>query len=88
MADVWQIITAVGPIAAPLIAVLLYIIRKKISSFIRTQGDHGSRLTRIGRTIYGDENDPHQTGLAEDVRRLQNRVQELEQRVRELEDDD
>lgn len=42
------------------------------------------RKVRHSRTLYGDEGDPQQTGIAQDVRAIEKRVEVLEEDVREI----
>lgn len=85
--SVWTVLTAIAPILAPLLALALTVVGKIVwnqEMRIRSleQGE-----TRQSRTLYGDEGDPQQSGLAHDINKLSTRVDKLERTIGELRDE-
>jgi len=84
MTTFWQILTAIAPILAPVISLVLVLIGRIIWNHekrIRTLEDSA---TRHGRTLYGDDDDVQQTGLSHDMRDVVNRLERLETKIDRL----
>lgn len=84
MVSIWTILTAIAPILAPIVSLILVLIGRVIWNHekrIRTLED-GS--TRHGRTLYGDDGDVQQTGLSQDMRDVVNRLERLETKIDRL----
>lgn len=71
MSTFWQILTAIAPVLAVLVSLVLTIVVKVIWNHEKRIRANEKSQTRHGRTIYGDDEDVTQDGLAENVRDLQ-----------------
>lgn len=83
----WTILTSIAPILAPIIALILTLIGKIIWNHEKRIRALERGETRQGRTLYGDEGDPQQDGLANDIKVLGERVDNLEETIGELRDE-
>lgn len=84
MVDVWTVLTALSPIIAPILSLLLVVIGRIIWNHEQRLRNLEKSGKRRSRTLYGDENDPRQTGLAEDIRVLIQRTDRVEDKLGEL----
>jgi hypothetical protein len=85
--SVWTVLTAIAPILAPLVALALSLVGRIIWNHEKRIRSLERGETRQGRTLYGDEDDPQQDGLANDIKYLSERVDQLEQTIGELRDE-
>lgn len=76
---------------APYLSVILSIIVLAVGRFIwnnRNSVDQNKkRLSRLGRVIFGDDENVSRPGLVEKLDEIDSRLDELERRINELEDD-
>lgn len=86
MSSIWQILSILTQILAPLLSLFLVVIGRMIWNHENRITDLERSGTRQSRTLYGDERDAQQAGLAEDVKNLSDSVDELEESVSELRD--
>lgn len=84
MVGIWTVLTALAPILAPVISLLLVVIGRIIWNHEQRLRNLEKSGERTSRTLYGDEDDPQQTGLAEDIRVLIQRVDQVEDKLTEL----
>lgn len=85
MPTFWEILTAVAPILAPVVSLVLVVIGRIIWRHEQRLRDLEQQSTRQRRTLYGDEDDDRQKGLSTDLRELIRRVETLEQTVARIE---
>lgn len=85
--SVWTVLTAIAPILAPLVALALSLVGRVIWNHEKRIRSLERGETRQGRTLYGDEGDPQQDGLANDIKDLSDRVDNLERTIGELRDE-
>lgn len=86
-ASVWQVLSALAPLLAPLLSLLLVLVGRILWNHEQRLRDLERGGTRRSRTLYGDEQDAQQTGLSDDLNNLSDRVVELEQSVSQLKDE-
>lgn len=82
---IWSVLSAAAPLLAPVLSLFLIAIGKILWDFHQRLNSLEEGTTRQSRTIYGDEKDPQQTGLSEDLYTMEERVAKLEERVANLE---
>lgn len=82
---IWQVLTAIAPILAPVVSLFLILVGRVLWNHeqrIRSLEESG---TRQSRTIYGDEKDPQQDGLAQDMMAQTEKLDEIEDRIDAIE---
>lgn len=84
--SLWQILTAIAPILAPIISLVLVLIGRIIWNHEQRIRTLEQSSTRQGRTIYGDEEDIQQDGLAQDLSDVIDRLDRLENKIDQLND--
>jgi hypothetical protein len=78
MVSIWEILSAISPVVAPIVSLVLLFIGKVIINHERRIRDLENRTTRMRRAVYGDKDNVQQPGLARDVEDLQDRISNLE----------
>lgn len=84
----WQILTAIAPILAPVISLVLLLIGRIIWNHEKRIRSLEQSETRHGRTLYGDDDDMQQDGLSQTLQDLINRLDRVERKVDRLNGDD
>jgi septal ring factor EnvC (AmiA/AmiB activator) len=82
--DVWQVVSALSPLFAPVLSLFLVVLGRIIWNHEQRLRELERGSERQSRTIYGDERDAQQTGLAQDLNRLTDRVDQLDADINEL----
>jgi len=85
--SIWTILTAIAPILAPVVSLVLVFIGRIIWNHEKRIRSLEQSETRHGRTLYGDDDDVQQHGLSQDLQQLIDRLDRLEQKVDELNED-
>lgn len=85
--SIWQVLTAIAPILAPIIALVITVLGKIIWNHENRLTDLERGNTRQSRTLYGDEDDAQQDGLSKNVNEISERLTKLEQTIGELRDE-
>lgn len=80
----WQILTALAPILAPVISLVLVLIGRIVWNHEQRLRSLEQSETRYGRSLYGDEGDAQQSGITESFDDLRKRLERLEQKVDQL----
>lgn len=86
MATLWEILTAITPVIAPLISLLLVLIGRIIWNHEKRIRSLEQSRTRHGRTLYGDDDDIQQTGLSHDLKDVLDRLDRVEDKIDTLND--
>jgi len=84
MVSLWTILTAIAPILAPIISLILVLIGRIIWNHEKRIRSLEQAEKRHGRTIYGDDDDIQQAGLAHDISDLIKRLDRVENKIDEL----
>lgn len=80
----WDVISAISPILAPIISLILALIGKVVWNHERRVRQLEQTAVRHGRTLYGDEKDIQQNGLAQDIEIIIDRINNVESELSEL----
>lgn len=83
----WQMLQGLAPLlvgAGSLLVGLSGLLAKAYINHRRRIRALEKKSTRHSRSLYGDENDVQQTGIAQDVRVIEQRVEDLEEEVQEI----
>lgn len=80
----WDVISAISPILAPIISLILALIGKVVWNHERRVRQLEQTAVRHGRTLYGDEKDIQQNGLAQDIEIIIDRINSVESELSEL----
>jgi hypothetical protein len=86
MASIWQILQGLAPTVVPVTIASLGVLGKVLYNHERRIRRLEKGRTRHSRSLYGDEQDPQQTGIAQDIRTIDERVASLEADVAEIKD--
>lgn len=81
---IWQILSAISPVLAPIISAILLLVGRIIWSHEKRLRNLEKGTTRQSRTLYGDEDDAQQTGLSEDLHTLSEKVDDLDTTLNEI----
>jgi hypothetical protein len=81
MVSVWTILTAIAPVLAPIVSLLLVFIGRVIWNHEKRIRSLESSKKRHGRTLYGDDDDLRQTGLSADLRDVLDRLDRVEDKI-------
>jgi len=84
---VWSVLSALAPILAPLLSLLLVVVGRIIWNHEQRLRRLEADKTRLSRTLYGDEDDIQQTGLSEDINELSERVDRVEKMIEQVRDE-
>lgn len=84
--SLWQVLTAIAPILAPVISLMLVMIGRIIWNHEQRIRSLESSETRYSRTLYGDDDDLQQTGLSHDLKDVIERLDRLEDKLDQLND--
>lgn len=85
MADAQSILSALPTLIAPLIPLFFILIGRIIWNHEKRIRSVEKGKTRLGRTIYGDDKDTRQGGLAKDVENIESSVNKMSDRVEKVE---
>lgn len=85
--SIWTILTAIAPILAPVVSLVLVFIGRIIWNHEKRLRSLEQSETRHGRSLYGDDEDVQQEGLSQDLQDVLDRLDRLEQQVDELIED-
>jgi hypothetical protein len=85
--SIWQILTAIAPILAPVISLVLVLIGRVIWNHEQRIRSLEQSKTRHGRTLYGDDDDLQQTGLSHDLKDVLERLDRVERKLDKLNGD-
>jgi hypothetical protein len=81
MVDIWTILTAIAPILAPIVSLLLVLIGRIIWNHEKRIRSLEQSEKRHGRTLYGDDADSQQDGLSHDLADLIERLDRVENKI-------
>jgi|APHM01.1.fsa_nt_gi hypothetical protein len=84
MVTVWTVLTAIAPVLAPIVSLILIFVGRVIWNQEKRIRSLESSETRHGRTLYGDDDDLRQQGLSSDIRDVIDRLDRLEDKIDEL----
>lgn len=84
MVDLWTILTAIAPILAPIVSLLLVLIGRIIWNHEKRIRSLEQSEKRHGRTLYGDDDDSQQDGLSNDLTDLIERLDRVEDKIDQL----
>lgn len=84
--SIWQILTAIAPILAPVVSLVLVLVGRIIWNHEKRIRSLEQSQIRHGRTLYGDEDDVQQNGITHDVRRIIERLDALDKTIDKLRD--
>lgn len=85
LVGLWDALTAIPPKAAVAVLVIIFLAALTIGKKDHEKLlEHGRTLTRHGRTLYGDEEDPQQTGITQDVHDVSQRIDRVEEKVDDI----
>lgn len=82
--SVWNIISAISPILAPIISLILVVLGRIIWNQEKRIRGLEKTAVRHGRTLYGDDQDLQQTGLSQDIDTLMERVDDIDEKMSEV----
>lgn len=86
--SIWQVLTAIAPILAPVISLVLVLIGRIIWNHEQRIRSLEASETRYSRTLYGDDDDLQQTGLSHDMKDVIDRLDRVEDKLDKLNGDD
>lgn len=84
MASLWTILTAIAPILAPVVSLVLVLIGRIIWNHEKRIRSLEQAQTRHGRTLYGDDSDVQQSGLSQDISSVIERLDRVEDKLDQL----
>jgi len=84
MVSLWTILTALAPILAPVISLILVFIGRIIWNHEKRLRSLEQAKTRHGRTLYGDDSDVQQSGLSHDINDMIQRLDRVENKLDRL----
>lgn len=79
--SIWQILTAIAPILAPVVSLILVLIGRIIWHHEKRLRTLEQAKTRHGRTLYGDDEDVQQRGLSENLHNVIDRLDRVERKL-------
>jgi len=82
--SIWQVLTAIAPILAPVLSLVLVLIGRIIWNHEQRIRTLEQSSTRHGRTLYGDDSDIQQAGLSQDLKDMIDRLDRLERKIDRL----
>lgn len=85
MVDIWSIVEALSPIIAPVVSLVLVVVGRIIWNHEQRIRELERSGNRQSRTLYGDEKDDRQNGVAQDVEDLETRMESVEKAVYRIE---
>lgn len=84
MVSIWTALTAIAPVLAPVISLILVLIGRIIWNHEQRIREMEKSQRRHGRTLYGDDADYRQSGLSHDLKDVIERLSRVEQKLDEL----
>lgn len=82
--SVWTILSTLGTILIPFVILITTLLGRLLWKHEKQIRKLKRGRTRQSRTLYGDEDDPQQQGLAYDINKLSDQVEELNGRIRDM----
>jgi hypothetical protein len=84
MPTFWTILTAVAPVLAPIVSAGLIGLGKLWWDQRNEIKQLKQKTTRHGRTLYGDDKDVQQKGLAQELQHVQEQLNEIQQTLDDM----
>lgn len=83
--SIWSALSAITPLLAPLLSLFLIVLGRIIWNHEQRIRELERGSNRRSRTLYGDENDDRQIGLSEDIKNLDERIEDVERTLDRIE---
>lgn len=81
---IWQILTAIAPVLAPIVSLLLMFVGKVIINHERRIRNLEQSKRRHSRTLYGDDDDLQQQGVSKIIENIYTRIEDSEEDIEDL----
>lgn len=82
--SIWQILTAIAPVLAPVISLVLVLVGRIIWNHEQRLRSLEQSRTRHGRTLYGDDDDMTHDGLSHNLSDVLARLDRVEKKLDKL----
>lgn len=84
---VWDVLSALAPILAPIISLVLALFGKILWTLHKRVSDNEESITKLWRSVYGDDDDHVQEGLTKDQSDLRDVVDDISSDVQQLKEE-